>query len=135
MLGLTNFDDYLDFNFQTIFFANLDFSHPRPLLTPDIDRRISLTVLTLFAAGTLSIFVNVFTSSRWVDVVSNVSSLILIGLLLCQPFDNPFAVSVSDTLLRKLKIGLTFGLVFVAVMVSIDLLKNLILIGRRQLAK
>jgi hypothetical protein len=70
-----------------------------------------------------------------VDVVSDGISLPLIGLLLSQPFDNPFAVSVPAALLPKIKIGLKFLLLFIAVMVTIDLIKNLIIIGRKKLAR
>ncbi len=135
MLVLTDFALYLYVKFHTIFFVNLDFTNPRPLLTPEAGRRISLIVIAMFAAGTLSLFVKLFTSSRWVDVVSNGLSLVLIGLLLRQPFDSPFAVSVPAALLPKIKFGLTVVLLFVALMVTIELIKSLIFIGRKQLAK
>ncbi len=135
MLALTSFAAYLYAKFQTIFFVSFNFTNPRPLLMPEAGRQISLIVIAMFAAGALSLFVKLFTSSRWVDVVSNGVSLVLIGLLLRQPFDNPFAVSVPAGLLAKIKLGLTSLLLFIAVMVTIELIKNLILLGRKKLAK
>ncbi len=135
MLALTDFALYLYVKFHTIFFVNLNFPEPKPLLTPEAGRRYSLIVIALLAAGTLSLLAKIFTSSRWVDVVSNVLSLVLIGIFLRQPFDHPFAVSVPEGFLPKIKFGLTFALFFFAVVVTIELIRNLILIGRKQLAK
>jgi len=135
MLAVTDFALYLYVKHQTIFFASLDFAHPRPLFTPDAGARYSLIVIAMFAAGTLALLVKLFTKSRWVDTVSNVVSLALIGFLLRQPFDHPFAVSVPEPFLPKIKFGLKFALLFIALMVTIDLIKNLIHIGRRRLAR
>jgi hypothetical protein len=135
MLGITDFALYLYVKHHTIFFVNMNWANPKPLFTPEAGQRFSLIVIAMFAAGTLMLLVKLFTSSRWVDVVSDGISLPLIGLLLSQPFDNPFAVSVPAALLPKIKIGLKFLLLFIAVMVTIDLIKNLIIIGRKKLAR
>jgi len=135
MFAVTDFAIYLYVKRQTIFFKNLDFSDPLPLFTAAAGRRISLIVIAMFAASALALLVKVFTSSRWVDVGSSVVSLALIGLLLGQPFDNLFAVTVSEKILPKIRFGVKFLLLFIAVMVTIDLVKNLVIIGRRKLAK
>jgi len=70
-----------------------------------------------------------------IDVVSNCVSLVLIGLLLRQPFDNLFAIKVPDWLLPKIKVGLTVLLLFIAVMITIELIRNLVFLGRKKLAK
>ena len=67
-------------------------TNPRPLFTPGAGRRLSIIVIAMFAASTMTLLVKLFTRSRWVDMVSNVVSLALIGLMLRQPFDNLFAV-------------------------------------------
>jgi hypothetical protein len=135
MLAITDFALYLFTKHHTIFFVNLNWNDPRPLFTPDAGRRISLVVIAMFAASTLALLVKLFTRSRWVDAVSNVVSLALIGLLLRQPFDNLFAVAVSEKLLPKIKFGLKFLLLFIALIITIDLIKNLVIIGRRKIAK
>jgi hypothetical protein len=134
MLALTDFAIYLYNRHGTIFFASLNWDDPRPLFTPEAGKRISLIVIAMFAASTLALLVKLFSRSRWVDVASSTVSLALIGLLLRQPFDNLFAVSVSERFLPKIKFGLRFALLFIALMITIDLIKNLILIGRRRLA-
>ena len=135
MLAITDAALYLYFKYHAIFFADLKFSDPRPLFIAEAGRRLSLIVIAMLAAGTLSLLAKVFTSSRWVDVVSSGLGLVLIGLLLRQPFDNPFAVNVPAALLPKIKFALTFTLLFIAAVVTIDLIKNLILIGRKKLRR
>lgn len=135
MLAITDFALLLFSRRHTVFFANLDWTDPRPLFTPDAGRRLSIIVIAMFAASTVTLLVKLFTRSRWVDAVSNVVSLALIGLLLRQPFDNLFAVSIPDRFLPKIKFGVKFTLLFIAVLVTIDLIKNLVLIGRRKLAR
>jgi len=49
--------------------------------------------------------------------------------------DNHFAISIPEPLIPKIKFGLTFLLLFIALMITIDLVKNLILIGRKRLIK
>jgi len=42
---------------------------------------------------------------------------------------------VPAELLPKIKVGLTALLIFIAVMTTVDLIKNLVYLGRRKLAK
>ncbi len=133
MLAVTDFAIYLYVKHQTIFFVNLNFLDPRPLFTPEAGRTISFIVIAMFVAGTINTFIKVFISSRWLDLVSDAVSLALIGLLLRQPFDGLFAVSIRAALLPKIRIGLTFALLFIALMVTIDLIKNLVLLAREKL--
>ena len=133
LLAVTDFALYLYVKHHTIFFVNMNWRNPRPLLTPEVGARISLIVIAMFASSTLAMFAKIFFKTRWIDVASGVVGLALIGLLLRQPFDNPFAVSVPERLLPKIKFGLTFLLLFIALMTTIDLVKNLIRIGRKRL--
>lgn len=134
MLAITDFALDLFAKHHTIFFVDLNWDDPRPLFTPDAGRRLSMIVIAMFAASTMALLIKLFTRSRWVDAVSNVVSLALIGLLLRQPFDNLFAVSIPERFLPKIKFGVKFILLFIAVMITIDLIKNLVIIGRRKLA-
>jgi hypothetical protein len=135
MLAITDFALYLFSRNHTIFFVNLDFADPRPLFTAAAGRRLSMIVIAMFAASTMTLLVKLFTRSRWVDTASNVVSLALIGLLLRQPFDSLFAVTVPEKLLPKIRFGLKFLLLFIAVIVTIDLIQNLVVLGRKKLAK
>ncbi len=135
MLSITDFALALYVKHHTIFFVNLDWHNPRPLLIPEVGQRVSLIIIAMFASWTLAMFAKIFFSTRWIDAASSAVSLALIGLLLRQPFDNPFAVSVPAAALPKIKYALTFMLLFIALMTTIDLVKNLIRIGRRHLAR
>lgn len=136
MLTLTDLALYILSKYGTIFlyFENLKESRdPIPLFTPGAGRRLSLIVIAMLAAATMKLFIRLFTRSRWVDVVSNAVSLALIGLLLRQPFDGLFAVPVAERLLPKIKYGLRFLLLFIALMTAVELVKNLVAIGRKKL--
>jgi hypothetical protein len=134
MLAITDFALYLFAKHHTIFFVNLNWDDPRPLFTPGAGRRISLIVIAMFAASTMALLVKLFTRSRWVDVASNAISLCLIGFLLNTPFDGLFAVKIAEDVLPKVKYAAKFTLLFVALMITIDLIKHLVVIGRRNLA-
>jgi hypothetical protein len=134
MLAITDFALYLFAKHHTIFFVNLNWDDPRPLFTPGAGRRLSLIVIAMFAASTMALLVKLFTRSRWVDVASNAISLCLIGFLLNTPFDGLFAVKIAEDVLPKVKYAAKFTLLFVALMITIDLIKHLVVIGRRKLA-
>jgi len=139
MLAITDFALYLFARHQTIFFVNLDWTDPRPLFTPSAGRRLSLIVIAMFAASTLALLIKLVTRSRWVDVISNVISLALIGLLLTQPFDGLFAPEIAAKVLPKLgpwlRTSVVLSLLFVAFMIALDLVKHLVVISRRKLAQ
>jgi hypothetical protein len=136
LLALTDFALYILSKYGTIFlyFENLKESRgPVPLFTPGAGRRLSLIVIAMLAAATMKLFIRLFTRSRWVDVASNVVSLALIGLLLRQPFEGLFAGPVAESFLPKIKHGITYLLLFIAAMITIDLIKNLVALGRKKL--
>jgi hypothetical protein len=134
MLGITDFALYVFARRQTIFFVNLDWSAAQPLFTPGAGRRISLIVIAMLAFSALSLLAKLFTRSRWVDIVSNAISLALFGLLLGQPFEGLFAIPLPERLLSWLKPTLTFTLLFTALMIALDLIKNVVVISRRRFA-
>jgi hypothetical protein len=135
MLALTNLGIYLYVMYQTIFLKLQHGVDPMPLLTPAAGRRISLVVIAMLVTSTATLFIKVFTSSRWPDLISNVVSLALFGILLQQPFDGLFAIDISEKALAKIQFGLKFTLLFIAAMITIDLIKNLVMIGRRKLVR
>lgn len=135
MTALTGFAAYVFITCRTIFVLNLDFSAPRPLFNPAVGYRLSMIVLAMIAAGALAAAARIFTASRWVDLASNAVSLALIGLILRQPFDDPFAVASLTRLagpIRKLAI---FSLLFIALMVTVEMVKILVVIGRGWIVK
>jgi hypothetical protein len=135
MLAITDFALYLFARHRTIFFVNLDWNNPRPFFTPGAGRRLSIIVIALFAVSTMTLLIKLFTRSRWVDVASNAVSLCLVGFLLNTPFDNLFAIRIADDILPKIQYAAKFTLLFIALIISIDLIKHLVLIGRRKLRR
>jgi len=135
MLAVTDFALYLFARHHTIFFVNLDWSDPRPLFTPGAGRRLSIIVIAMFAVSTMALLIKLFTRSRWADVASNAVSLGLLGFLMSTPFDGLFAVRIAEDVLPKIKYAAKFTLLFMALMTAIELVKSLVLIGRRRLAK
>jgi len=135
ILTITGFAIDLYIKHHTLFFANLNFADLKPLFTPQAGRSISLIVIAGLAGNSLALFAKLFTLSRWVDAVADVVYLAVIGLLLCQPFDNPFAVAIPAVALPKIKFVLVSILILIAVWTAGDLIKSLIIIGRRSLAR
>ena len=133
MLAFTDFALYVFARHRTIFFANFDWDNLRPLFTPGPGRRISVVVIAMLALSTMTLFIKLLTRSRWVDVVSNAVSLGLIGLLLRESFDGLFAIAVSGRALRAIKFSVKFALLFFALMTTIELIKNIVIISRRKL--
>lgn len=135
LLALTDSAVYLYAKYRTIFFVNLDIRAHRPLFTPEAGAWYSLIVIGMLAVGALSLFAKILTSSRWVDVVEHALGLVLIGLLLSRPFDNPFAITLPQGLLPTLK-GVALGIaLFIALMTTVELIKNLVRVARRKLAQ
>jgi hypothetical protein len=135
MTALTGFAVHVFVTCRTIFVLNLDLSAPRLLFNPDVGYRLSLIVLAMFAAGAIAAIIRVFTDSRWVDLASNAVSLALIGLLLRQPFVDPFAVASLARLAGPIRTAAKFSLLFIALVVAIEIVKDLVVIGRGWLAK
>ncbi len=140
MLAVTDFALYLFARHQTIFFINLDWDDLRPLFTPGPGRRISLIVIAMFAVSTMALLVKLVTRSRWVDVVSNTISLALIGLILTQPLDNLFVAEIAEKLQKHppkvaswAKNTILITLLFVALIIAVDLIKNIVIISRSRL--
>ena len=139
MLTLTAVAVKLFIKYQTIFSVSFNFEKFRPLLLPKPGRLVSLIVIVMLAAGTIGLFIRIFTLPRrfacWLDVVSDSMALVLIGLLLRQPYAELFAVKIPPVFLPKIRIALTFTLLFAALMIAIDLVSNLVRLGRKRLAK
>ncbi len=134
MLAVTDFALYLFVRYHTIFLYLREGSGPRPFLTPEAGRYLSLIVIAMFAVSTMALFVKLLTRSRWVDVVKNVLTLGLIGLILRQPFDGLFAVAVPAKLETVLRYNVKIGLLVVALIVTWELVRDVVRLGRRNIS-
>jgi hypothetical protein len=135
MTALTGIALYFYIRYQTIFFVNLDFAQHRPIFTPEAGRWFSLILIGLWALSAISLAVKLVTSSPWVDAVEKALSLVLLGLAFRQPFDTALAVHLPEGLVRWINLSFTFTLLVICIFVAVDLIKALVRIGRKQLAK
>ena len=133
MLGITDFLVYFFIKHGTVFFTNFDKTNLKPLFTPAAGQRLSLILIAMFATSTMALFIKIVSQSRWIDIVSDVVSLGLIGLVLTQPFENLFAVHIAENLLPKIRYGIKFLLLFIAALVTVDLIKHIVILSRRKL--
>jgi hypothetical protein len=138
MLALTGLAVKLYTKFHAIFFYSTNFQKFRPLLMPEPGRQISLIVLVMLGAGTIALFIKLFSLSRrlacWVDAIADGLILVLISLLLRQPYADLFAVHIAPVFLRNIRFTLIFILLFFALMVAIDLVVKVVRLGRRRQA-
>jgi hypothetical protein len=135
MTALTGISLYFYVRYQTIFFVNFDFARHRPIFTPEAGQWFSLILIGLWALSAISLAAKLVTPSPWVDAVEKALSLVLLGLAFRQPFDTALPVHLPDTLVRVIKLSLIITLLIICVFVAIDLIKALVRIGRRRLAK
>ena len=135
MTALTGTALHFYIRYQTIFFVNLDFARHRPIFTPEAGQWFSLILIGLWALSAISLAAKLVTPSPWVDAVEKALSLVLLGLAFRQPFDTALPVHLPDTLVRVIKLSLIITLLIICVFVAVDLIKALVRIGRRRLAK
>ena len=135
MLAVTDVALYVFARYHTIFLYLTHGANPKPLLTPEAGRYLSIIVIASLAVSTMALLVKLFTRSRWVDIVSNVISLGLIGLILRQPFDNLFAITVPEKLLPVVKANIKVVLLIIALIVTYELVRDIVRVSRSKLAR
>ena len=135
LLAFTDVALYLFHKYRTLFLFDFEHGSPAYIFTAEAGLRISLFVIALLAAGVATHLIKIFTSSRWVDVVNSGVSLVLLVLLLLQPFESSLAVSMSAKLLPKVEFGLTFLLSCMAAVAAFELVRSLVLLGRKRRVK
>jgi hypothetical protein len=134
MLAVTDVALYIFARYQTIFLYLTHGANPKPLLTPEAGRYLSIIVIASLAVSTMALLVKLFTRSRWVDIVSNVISLGLIGLILRQSFDNLFAITIPEKLLPVVKANIKIVLLIIALIITYELVRDIVRVSRRKLA-
>lgn len=139
MLVLTGFGIHLFLKFNNVIFITANFKNFRPLLLARPGQLISLAILVMMAAGTISLFIKAFSASRrlacWVDAIADAIALVMIGLAFRLPFSFLSASDLPPRSLTWMHTSLTVTLLIVALLVAFDLVKNLVRLGRSRLAK
>jgi hypothetical protein len=134
MLAVTDLAVYIFARYQTIFIYLTHGKDPKPLFTPEAGRYLSVIVIAALAVSTMALLAKLFTRSRWVDIVSNVISLGLIGLVLRQSFDGLFAIDIPAKLLPITKVNIKIALLILALIVTYGLVRDIVRVSRRKLA-
>jgi hypothetical protein len=118
---------------HTLFFYSLNFGPETSIFATEVARLYSLCLLALLAVNAAVQFAKIFIRSPWPDILKDGVSLAVIGLLFTNRFELPFAFKASPNLERWFSINFTIVLIVIAVIVAVDLLKNLVAAGRRKL--
>jgi hypothetical protein len=135
MTALTGAAILLYIRFQTIFLIKLHAGEYKSIFTPEAGRWYSLILIGLWALGTISLALKLVTASPWVDAAKSGLSLVLLGLVFRQPVDTALASQLPPRLIHIIKLSLIIAVLIICLFVAIDLVKALIRIGRRRLAK
>ena len=126
---------YLYLRHGTIFFVNFGSASRQPLLIPEAGQWYSLLLIGLFALSTIGLAVKLVNASPWVDAVEKALSLVLIGLAFRYPFDDAIALPLPEAVLRTAKYTVVVSLLVLSAFIAFDLVKALVRIGRKRLAK
>jgi hypothetical protein len=135
MLAVTDFALYLFARHHTIFLFLRHGTDPQPLLTPAAGRYLSLIVIAQLAVSTMTLLAKLLTRSPWVRIVSNVISLGLIGLILRQPFDGLFAITIPEKLMPVIRFNVKITLLVIALVITFELIRDIVRISRRKLQR
>jgi hypothetical protein len=121
--------------YGALFFVDFGSASRRPIFTPEAGQWFSLLLIGLFALSTIGLAVKIVKSSPWIDAVQHALSLVLVGLAFRSPFDAAITLPLPEALLKTIKYGVAVSLLVLSVFITIDLVKALVRIGRRRLAK
>jgi hypothetical protein len=113
----------------TLFFKTIDFQNPRSLLTPDASTWYSLGLLGLLGIGIAAYTIKFFSLSEWVDLLRSACQLAILGIVINRPIPNPFL----DFTYLDLQIVANAVIAVVAVFISVDFLKSLVILGTKAL--
>ena len=137
MLALSAWAISLYARFQTVFVVSINMGKLRPLLLPGPGRYLSLALLALMIAGTISLFVKLLPVSRrclnWVDVAFDAFALAMLGVVFRQGPAGLIAGTLPPRIGHWAAISLTVTLAVIALAVAYDLVANLVRLGRRRL--
>jgi hypothetical protein len=83
----------------------------------------------------MTLLAKLLTRSPWVRIVSNVISLGLIGLILRQPFDGLFAITIPEKLMPVIRFNVKITLLVIALVITFELIRDIVRISRRKLQR
>jgi hypothetical protein len=122
---------YVYMRFHTLFFKSLNFKGVESLFNPEASKWYSLALLSFLGIGIVAYAIKFFTTSEWVNLLRSASQLVILGVVINRPIDNPFL----EFIYLDLQIIANIIIVIIATLIAIDFLKSLVLIGKKSLMK
>ena len=81
--------------------------------------------------GILAYIVKFFARPEWVNLLRSALQLVILGIVINRPIDNPFL----EFIYLDLQIIANITLAIIATLIAIDFLKSLIILGKKSLMK
>jgi hypothetical protein len=122
---------WIYFQFNTLFFKTIYFQKAESLLTPAASRWYSSALLAILGIGLAGYVVKFFHTSEWVNLLRSSLQLVILGIVINNPIENPFIKFPYLDLPLIANIVLTIVLVLIA----IDFLKSLVILVRKAFMK
>jgi hypothetical protein len=122
---------WIYWGFGTLFLKTIDFQNTQPLLTPVASKWYSLALLALLGIGIVAYAIKFFTTSEWVNLLRSASQLVILGVVINRPIDNPFLGFIY----LDLQIIANIIITIIAALIAIDFLKSLIILGKKSFRK
>jgi hypothetical protein len=122
---------WIYWRFGTLFFKTIDFQKTQSLLTPVASQWYSSALLGLVGIAIAAYIIKFFITSEWVNLLRSACQLIILGIVINRPIENPFV----EFIYLDLQIIANTAVAIVATLIAIDFLKSLIILGKKALTK
>jgi len=87
--------------------------------------------LALLGIGIIAYAMKFITTSEWVNLLRSALQLVILGIVINRPIDNPFL----EFIYFDLQITANITITIIATLIAIDFLKSLIILGKKSLMK
>lgn len=136
LLALTAGALFIYLKFGTIFLKKLDLVDFRPLLSPEAGRFYSLALISLWGLGCVGQLVKIFRWPEGINLARNAASLVVMGVVLARPIEGALVAGPDAARFERwLRINITVVVGIIAVILAVEVVKSLVVIGRRRLPK
>lgn len=136
LLALTGAALFIYLKYGTIFLRKFDLADFRPLLSPEAGRFYSLALIVLWGLGCVGSLVKIFRWPEGINLARHAASLIVLGIVLARPVEGVLGTGMqAERFERWLRINLTVIVGIIAVLTAVQVVKSLVVIGRRRLPK
>ncbi len=117
----------------TLFFRNFDFVSALPFFSAEAGRFYSLALIALWGLACVGEMVKIFRWSEWVNFARHAASLAVLGFVLARPVEGALLAGPQpDRIEPYVRMGLTVTILVIAVFTAVEVVKSLVIIGRRR---